>query len=96
MLSWMVFTSIYGEVRKAKKEKDREKPWNGAIWREAGLLNPVGDVSLGLNSLHLDSDLEWKPHGTQDPMLIPSMSSKGEPWPHSFSRFCVFTFLIEA
>ena len=29
-----------------------------------------------------------------NPVLTPSVSSKGEPWPHLFSSFCFFTFFF--
>lgn len=66
MLSCMVLTFIFREVMKDGEERWGEALgyWD-AIWREAGLLNPLGDFSLDLNSWHLDSDSEWQPDGTQ-------------------------------
>lgn len=89
-------TFVCGGVWEAKEERGREAlGWWDAIWREAGLLPPMGDFSPGLNSWHLHSDSEWEPHGTSRPCAR-SFSVLGGPGSHSSSHVCVFSFSLRS
>lgn len=55
-------------------------PGGGTPSGERRDLIPVGDFAAGLDLLPLDSAVTWKPGGTQEPVLIPSVSFNGEPF----------------
>ena len=99
MLSCMLLTFIFREVMKDGEERDGEKLWDAGMpsgeklgcWILWEIFHWIWIRGIVAPGLWLRVATTWMELNL---VLTPSVSSKGEPWPHILSCFCFFTFFF--